>query len=403
MFKTITRCRACDGTDLVEVFNFGSPQPLANNFTLPGEAREGFVPLRIMYCRGCTLAQLGEVVNPDILYKKYLYTTSNSETMRRHFDRLTKDIISENGTGSLLEVGSNDGLFLIHAVSKGFTPAVGVDPADNLYGGAEVHKGVSQVSAFFGPEWAAKTAQIYDTIVARHCFCHQEWQPFMEACAMLAHKKTLICIEVPYARDLIRRTEFDTIYHEHTSYLTIRAVVELLKKTPFHLHGVLKYGIHGGAVLLMLRHNDSGIQPHLSTDEMLAEECVSETDWVQFSERAKTKISILKSMVEGFRERGKTISMFGASAKGTVLINACGFSRKEIDFCTDNSPLKPGRLIPGTQIPIIEESEMLSQHPDYAIMSCWNFQKEVVEKMKKWTQRGGKWIVPNDTGWEILK
>lgn len=402
MFKTITRCRACDGTDLVEVFNFGSPQALANNFTLPSEAREGFVPLRIMYCLGCTLAQLGEVVNPDILYKNYLYTTSNSETMRRHFDRLTKDIISENGTGSLLEVGSNDGLFLIHSVSKGFTPAVGVDPADNLCGGAEVHKGVSQVSAFFGPEWAKATDQKYDTIVARHCFCHQEWQPFMEACAMLAHKKTLICIEVPYAIDLLRRTEFDTIYHEHTSYLTIRAVVELLKKTPFHLHGVLKYGIHGGAVLLMLRHNDSGIQPHLSADEMLAEECVTEADWVAFAGAARAKIEALREMVKSLRFNGKVVSMFGASAKGTVLINACGLSRKEIDFCTDNSPLKPGRLIPGTQIPIIEEAEMLSQHPDYAICAAWNFRTEILAKMDKYRKRGGKFIFPTDTGWEVI-
>ena len=233
MFKTITECRACKGIDLVEVFNFGSPQPLANNFIKPGSEREGFVPLRVMYCRNCTLAQLGEVVNPDILYKNYLYTTSNSETMRRHFDRLTKDIISENGTGSLLEVGSNDGLFLNFSADRGFEPVVGVDPAANLKHGADFN--YTQFTAFFGPEWAKTTDAKYDTIIARHCFCHQDWIPFMEACALLAHKKTLIAIEVPYAADLLRRTEFDTLYHEHTSYLTIKSVVALLKRTPFHL------------------------------------------------------------------------------------------------------------------------------------------------------------------------
>lgn len=113
MYNTPNHCRACHSNDLVEVFSFDKPQPLANDFVLPGHDRQGFVPLRVMFCRNCTLGQLGEVVSPDILYKNYLYVTSNSETMRRHFDRLLKDLESENGEGSILEVGSNDGLFWI--------------------------------------------------------------------------------------------------------------------------------------------------------------------------------------------------------------------------------------------------------------------------------------------------
>lgn len=384
------------------MFNFGKPQPLSNDFTVEGGDREGFVPLRVMFCKTCTLAQLGEVVDPAILYRKYLYVTSNSETMLRHFDRLTKDIISENGTGSLLEVGSNDGKFLNFAASRNFTPVVGVDPADNLSGGRGLHENVLQSVGFFGPEWANITNQKYDIIIARHCFCHQDWQPFMTACGMLSHENTLIAIEVPYAPDLLRRAEFDTIYHEHTSYLTIRAVQALLKRHPFHLHGVLKYGIHGGAVLLMLRHNDSKIQPHLSADEFLSEESVTKPDWLIFAQKARSKIESLDSLVRDLKIRGKIVSMFGASAKGSVLVNACGFTREEISFCTDNSPLKPGRLIPGTEIPIIEESEMLSQHPDYAICAAWNFRTEILAKMEKYRQRGGKFIFPTDPGWEVI-
>jgi hypothetical protein len=224
----------------------------------------------------------------------------------------------------------------------------------------------------------------------------------MEAVVECSHKNTLVCIEVPYVPDLLRRVEFDSIYQEHTSYLTVKSVVALIRNYPFHLHGALRYMIHGGAVLLMLRHNDSGITPHLSADEMLADEHVTEHTWADFRLRANIKIENLQKMVEGLKsEKGDVISMFGASAKGSVLINACGWD-KEISFVTDNSPLKPGRLVPGTDIPVIEEGEMLSQHPNYSICAAWNYRTEVLEKMAKYRQRGGKFIFPTDHEWEIV-
>lgn len=402
MYKTITNCRACGSTDLVEVFNFGPAQPLANNFTRPGEQREGFVPLRVMFCPKCTLAQLGEVVDPVRLYSTYTYVTSSSQTMSRHFDRLTKDITSENGAGSLLEVGANDGRFLNYAASRNFGPCVGIDPAANLNGTIKLENGVSLVTGFFGAHMKEADCPCYDTILARHCFCHQDWRPFMDGVKAFAHKDTLVCIEIPYAPDLLRRCEFDSIYHEHTSYLTLKSVVALLKDYPFHIHGVFRYGIHGGSLLVMLRHNESGAEPHLSADEMLAEENVTEQDWKNFAELSEKKIELLRTTVKGLRLSGKIVSGFGASAKGSVVINACGFTKKDIQFVTDNSPLKPGKLVPGTDIPVIEEEEILSQHPDYAICFSWNFRTEILEKMSKYRQRGGKFIFPTAEGWEVV-
>lgn len=399
MYTRLTACRACASTDLVEVFSFNRPHALANDFVNPGGVHKGFVPVRVKFCRNCTLAQLGETVDPKVLYAEYLYVTSNSMTMQRHFDRLVKDMVSENGVGSLLEVGSNDGRFLRFAKDRGFSPVVGIDPAANLAGNESE---LIQKVGFFNPETAAQARYAFtdnrgfDTILARHCFCHQEWRPFMDAVMECHHPKTLVCIEVPYALDLLRRLEFDSIYSEHTSYLTIKSVVALLKNYPFHLHGVLRYGIHGGAVLLMLRHNESGITPHLSADEMLAEEKVMEQDWKDFDIRVHRKISELHELVASLRAQGKIVSAFGASAKGSVLINACGFTRREISFVTDNTPHKPGRLVPGTDIPVIEEDEMLSHHPNYAIMTAWNYRDEIMAKMKKWSDRGGKWIIPGE-------
>ena len=340
--------------------------------------------------------------NPGVLYKDYPYVTSNSATMMRHFDRLTKDITSENGAGSLLEVGANDGRFLNYAASRNFKPCHGIDPAANLNGTIELGKNVSIINDFFRLGINLPMKNGYDNILARHCFCHQEWSEFLQVCSVNSHKNTLICIEVPYAPDMLARTEFDSIYSEHTSYLTLKAVVAALNHTPFHIHGVLRYGIHGGAVLIMLRHNDSGITPHLSADEMLADENVTERDWEDFSARAAAKIRKLRDMVSCLNTEGKIVSAFGASAKTSVILNACNFDRRDIAFVTDNSPLKPGRLVPGTDIPVIEEGEMLSQHPNVAICGAWNYRTEVLAKMEKWRARGGKFIFPTRDGWEMV-
>lgn len=403
MYKNTDKiCRACGGTDLVEAFNFGKTMPLANDWRKTGEGRQGFVPVRVLFCRRCTLAQLGETVDPAVLYSNYLYVTSKSETMTRHFDRLTKDITSENGAGSLLEVGANDGRFLNYAASRNFKPCDGIDPAANLNGLIELGKNVTLHTGFFGAPDMPSLNTSYDTIVARHCFCHQEWKPFLSACVRYSHQNTLVCIEVPYAPDMLERVEWDSIYSEHTSYLTLRAVAAALKDFPFHIHGVLRYGVHGGCVLIMLRHNDSNAIPHLSADEMLAEEHVTEQSWRDFELAAYGKIKKLKELVGELRDKGKIVSVFGASAKSSVMINACGFTRKEISFVTDNSPLKPGRLVPGTDIPVIEEGQMLSEHPDLALCGAWQYRNEILQKTEKWRSRGGRFIFPTSDGYEII-
>jgi hypothetical protein len=403
MYKIHSVCRACGSLALNEVFSFGKPMPLANDFTLPDQERQGFVPVRIMRCSGCGLAQLGETVDPAILYKNYLYVTSSSKTMERHFDRLVKDMASENGIGSLVEVGANDGLFIQYAKRRGFGPVAGIDPAANLAGARG--QGAIMITEFFSVGSASialsKLSKV-DTILARHCFCHQEWYPFMDAVAEMSNPKTLVCIEVPYVKDMLARTEFDSIYSEHTSYMSLKAMAALLKSTEFHLHAVVRYGIHGGALLVMLRHNDSEIEPHLSAEEYLSEENITDDDWLNFSCRALLKTNRIREAVRQARSEGKIVSAFGASAKASVLINACGFTKKDIAFVTDNSPLKPGRLISGTDIPIIEEAQMLAEHPDYSLLSAWNFKAEILSKCQKWRDRGGRFIVPTAEGVEIV-
>lgn len=393
-------CRACKGTNLHPVFDLGV-QPMANNFIATGEEREGWAPLRILLCGDCTLAQISVVVKPHFLYKSYAYVTSRSETMAKHFQVLCDDIVAESGLGAVLEIGSNDGFFMDYLGQCGFDPVIGVDPSENLKRSGR-HPTCERM-------WDTSTAEQIrkmsigapiDIIIARHCFCHiDDWHEFVAACDVVAHKDTLICIEVPYVPDMLYRTELDQCYHEHLSFFTLKAMSSLLFGTNWHMHKVIRYAIHGGAVLVMLRHDDyaDGL-PDISVNDMLEQETESVTGrlaWREFNDRAREVIRQLRETVMKLVADGKTICMFGASAKSTVWLNACGLASEEwIDFITDTTPEKIGRLSPGTNIPIVAESELLVRQPDYAIMTCWNFFDECMAKNKEYLARGGKFIVP---------
>lgn len=395
MFKYNTKCRACDSTELIPVFDLGV-QPLANSFRKAEDVQTGLAPLMVMFCSRCSLSQLSIVVDPLILYSNYLYTTSSSQTMQRHFGRLFQDLASEGELKSVVEIGSNDGTCLKFAKQLGYQ-VMGIEPAHNLCLIANL-EAVRTHPDFFNKESAAHAVEFIghpSVILARHCFAHaDDWREWSEALEVLAGPKTVIALEVPYVHDLLARTELDSVYHEHLSYVNLTAISHWLRPTPFDVHRVIRYGIHGGSLLIMLRHKDAKIHPHLSADEYIAEEHVSLEHWQRFSIAAENRIQEVRDMVRAERKNGKRICGFGASAKGTVWINACGFDQGDLLFVSDNSPLKPGTLVPGTRIPVIDQSEFLSEHPDSAVCFAWNFRDEIVKSQKKWIDRGGKFIWP---------
>lgn len=405
MYKNHTKCRACQ-SDMVEVFSLGL-QPLVNSFTTPISDQPGFAPLTILFCEHCTLSQLSVVVDPAVLYRDYKYVTSSSDIMRRHFDRLFKDIASEGGRDTICEIGSNDGLCLKFASLHGYERAVGVDPAVNLASVALNVNGVHTVPAFFDQQ-SAFCARDYigrppSVVLARHCLAHcDNWFEFVAGLEVLCDKDTLIALEFPYALDMISKAEVDQAYHEHLSFISLKSITALLKCTPFRIHRVIRYSIHGGSLLVMLRHKDAAIERHLSADEFLAEDCITIQHWERFSSTARMKVEKMGQSVRGLVQEGKRVCGFGASAKAGVWISACGFTDKELLFVSDNSPLKPGCNMAGTKIPVIHQEEFLSEHPDAAVMFCWNFRDEALKSMAKWTQRGGRFIIPTPEGIEIV-
>lgn len=389
---------ASTGEKLIPVFDLGL-QPPANDFCKEDEERAGYAPLQVMYCPRCSNAQLSLVVNPLELYRDYPYTTSRSETMHRHFDSLWSYIRSECEPVSVIEIGSNNGDLLKYAKSHGTESVCGIDPAENL--AVEARSNCVQTICGLFCEETAKLASLCvpnpDCIIARHVFGHvDDLHGFIKALDIIANKKTLILIEVPWAKRLLEHCEFDTIYFEHLSYITIRAMAALLENTPFRLHRIHEFPVHGGALGIMLRRRDHASQAHESVFTMLETENITEAAWKEMAGCSQRAIRNMKEIVSDALAAGKTVAGYGASAKATVWINACGFTRKEIKFVTDTTPYKQGCTIPGTDIPVVDPGALLRELPDYAIMWCWNFASECLSKEHLYRERGGQFIIPHE-------
>lgn len=413
MYKFHMHCRACglgmegaEGTKsgtsspLLRVFDLGI-QPLANDFAGPREECAGHAPLTVYMCPRCSLAQLSVVVRPDILYSRYAYVTSVSETMRNHFDFLYSIINEESPCESLLEIGSNDGALLAHFSKLGVIKSVGIDPAENLTSEAR-KRGIPSVTGTFNAENARHAIAVsrcgFDVILARHVFCHiDDWKAFVRDLEIPSHKNTLVCIEVPYVKTLLDNGEFDTIYHEHLSYLNLQAVEYLLCESPFQMHRIIPLEIHGGALLIMLRRKEAGLPQDPSVQKFLAEENITQDAWIKLGKRFYEGTRRLSDFVDQAKMNGARVCGFGASAKSTVWMNACRFTSKQISYITDTTPQKLWKLSPGTDIPIVDEGAVMRDLPEYAICFAWNFREEILRKNAEAISKGVHFVFPVPT------
>ena len=385
MYKLHTTCRACRSTALTTVFDLGV-MPLANAHVKLGDEQAGWAPLKVLMCDDCTLAQLSVVVDPAVLYSHYTYVTSQSKTMARHFERIAGDLLFQSGLTkpTLLEIGSNDGTFLNYARDNGFGNILGIDPAANL----TVPPNCPTINGVFYESTAVQAKEQLgkvDVILARHVFCHvDDWHDFIKNLRHISHEKTVIAIEVPYCLDMLNTGEFDAIYHEHTSYMTKAGMAAALEGSGLRIDQILNYDVHGGSICFIIR---PGIQTKMKRD-------VSLRQWQTFSNTALGRIHEVQIKVWDLVRDGKVIAGFGAPAKATVMINACRFTSREIQFVTDTTPGKIGTMIPGTDIPIVDEKELYERNPDYAVMFAWNYQQEIISKHHKFR---GKFIIPFPT------
>lgn len=405
------RCRACGwgpafdpgGTKtaansqrLESVLNLGI-MPLPNAFKKSGEPRPGYYPLELMACPQCTLGQLSAVVDPVEIYSHYAYVTSTSQMMARHLAALWQAFNRYRTIETVVEIGANDGLCLEYFKGFGAHHVLGIDPAKNLVEKA-VKRGVNSLYSMFdrqAAEMAVSSLPPIDLVLARHVFCHvNDWPEFINNVGVLCQKNTVVCIEVPHAHDLIARCEWDTVYAEHTSYMTIKAMLTLLEGSALKLQQILHFPVHGGVLAMILRRRDCDVSVMPEVQQRLELEKCSLEDWRHFADRARDQINSLSILVRDLVADHKRVVGYGASAKSTMWVNACKLTRREIEAIYDCTPEKQYTTSPGSDIPIRHEGAFFADAADYAVMWCWNYQQEVLEKNQNWLDGGGRFIIP---------
>jgi hypothetical protein len=399
-----TQCRTCGSKNLRLVLDLGKTA-LANDFLNPDEVANYKIslPLRVVLCPDCSLVQLADTVDPKILYSRYAYITSSSRTMDAHLNDQSAHLLSVGDFGArpkVLEIASNTGVLLKKFKERG-CEVLGVEPAENICEVA-IKSGIPTRGEFFNGVSASKLKDAWgvaDLILGRHVFAHiDDLRDLLTGLETISHKETLIAFEVPYLVDFLERTEYDTIYHEHLSYIPVRALESLVKNSPFALSRIDHYQIHGGSILFQLRHRSSKVMMHESVAKALEVErrvkLAEPSTWTKFAERVNRIRIELPALIRQLKAQGKHIIGYGASAKGNTLLNTCGLGTKELDCIIDNTPFKQNKIAPGSWLPIRPPETLLKEQPSFALLLAWNFAPEIIGRETEYQQRGGRFIVP---------
>lgn len=396
-------CRSCGSSNLQPVIDLGE-QPLANNLLLPEDLAkpEPKFPLEVHVCPECWLMQITHIVPPVTLFSDYVYFSSFSDHMLRHSREAALRYIEDKSlnVGSfVIEVASNDGYLLKNFVQAG-VPCLGFEPAANI---AEVARknGVETHCEFFGEKSATDLkAQrgAADLILGNNVFAHApDTNDFVAGLQALLKPNGWVVLEFPYGVEMIDKVEFDTIYHEHVFYFTLTPLVPLFARHGLDIFHVERLPIHGGSLRVFACHRGAE-SVRESVASVLAEEAeqgVATTGYYQrFSDRAqKVKADLIQFLGEQ-QAAGKHVAAYGASAKGSTLLNYVGEAAKSLEFIADRSTYKQGRLSPGVHVPIVAAEELEARAPDFALLLVWNFAEEVMAQQQAYRAAGGKFAIP---------
>ena len=396
-----TACRSCGYQELQSILSLGRT-PLANALLTEEQLdqTEETFPLELVFCSNCTLVQLTESISPEKLFRDYVYFSSFSETMLAHAEATSSALIGAKHLGAtslVVEVASNDG-YLLQFYRQAGVPVLGIEPATNIAKVAE-QRGIPTISEFFCEALADRLVGENlkaDVIHANNVLAHvPELNGFVRGLRGLLKEDGVVVVEVPYVYEMITHCEFDTVYHEHLTYFSLTALDKLFTRNGLVIQTVEQLSIHGGT--LRVYAGSTGAQDD-SVIELLSDEKRRGLDNVYFykgfAERVEWLRDELVSLVYGLKEHGHSIAAYGASAKGTTLLNYCRLGREVLDYVVDRSTVKQGLYTPGTHLKIYAPEKLLEDFPHYVLLLTWNFAGEIYEQQVEYRKRGGHFIVP---------
>lgn len=401
----VTNCRMCRGTRLHKFLDLGKTPP-ADQFLFERQLKEKeeFYPLGVVVCDDCGLVQLDYVVPPEILYcNDYPYESSTTSAGRRHwseFAETVKHMMSLDGKDLVIDVGSNVGVLLQMFKDRGVR-VLGVDPAANIAAIAN-RNGIETLAAFFNEEVARRIVSEHghaSVITGTNVFAHMDdLHGVMRAVDHLLNARGVFIVEAPYLISLLQDFEYDTIYHEHLSYLSLKPLQKFFATFEMEIFEVQRRDIHGGSFRFFVQRRNAGRPVSPVVDELLAAE---ERDGIyghgrlkQFADHVAKNRDDLRSLLLTLKSHGKRIAAVSAPAKGMTLLNYCGLDTSILDFVTEKAQLKVGRYTPGMRIPVLGDEALLDRQPDYALLLAWNFAEEIMGNLKRFSDNGGKFIIP---------
>jgi 2-polyprenyl-3-methyl-5-hydroxy-6-metoxy-1,4-benzoquinol methylase len=378
--------------------------PIPNGFIDKGDLKklELTYPLKVCVCENCSLMQLVHVIPAEIMFRNYLYIPSTSKTMMQHFEEMadeTMKVVGARKNQLVIDIGSNDGALLSYYKEKGME-ILGIDPAENIVRDANKRK-IRSLCAFFSEKTAEEVEKEYGKaklITATNVIAHiDDLHSVVKGVKKLLHPQGLFVMEAPYVIDLIDKNEFDTIYHEHLSYFSVRPLMKLFDMFGMKIVDVRKQKIHGGTIRVYAAHKESTFAEHPRVSKFVTEENLKKlhlrSTYDEFGRRVKVIKRDLLSFLKRIKKEGRSIIGYGAAAKGNVLTNYCGITTELVDYVVDSTPYKHGKYTPGTHLPIFPESKLDKESPDYALLLSWNFADEIIQKQQKFRERGGQFII----------
>jgi SAM-dependent methyltransferase len=400
-------CRFC-GAPLRDSFVDLGMSPLCQRHLRADELgqMEPFYPLHAWVCRECFLVQIEEVVPPEQIFGDggYAYFSSYADSWLRHaaqYAELVTDRFGLSHKSLVVEVASNDGYLLQSFVRRGI-PVLGIEPASNT-AEAAVRKGVPTLVRFFGAETARDVAAGHgraSLLCGNNVLAHvPDINDFVSGLAILLAPDGVLTMEFPHLLRLVERNQFDTIYHEHFSYLSFGTVARIFAHHGLELFDVDELDTHGGSLRVYARHAGRELPARTERVDRLLE--LEERRgmrglafYASFGEQVKeTKRKLLEFLISAKRA-GKSICGYGAPGKGNTLLNYCGIRTDFLDYTVDRSPHKQGGYLPGTHIPIRAPEEIARTRPDYVLVLPWNLQDEIMEQMAIVRSWGGQFVIP---------